>query len=1038
MSKRSVIRVLLAVFLTPFVLWAGQPAVTLKAQDGGQEFILCAPEDRIVAIMSRHGLTMVRTVDDHIRGVALVRGPVPQQQTNAIQGDTLDGATTQLIQSVRADPDVEHFDVNGPAVVTEIGASPQLNESIVQILDSLQHTTSTFFGNSVWTAYVAQPALNVIKLGDAHPLANGSGITVAVIDTGVDPHHPALQGVLVPGYDFTRDLAGPASEWSDLDESIVQILDSATVSPVDPNAPVPVNPSTVAMVDPATTAQVDVTQLPHAFGHGTMVAGLIHLVAPTAKIMPLKAFRADGSSNAFDIERAIYYAVDHGAKIINMSFSSVTTSAELTHAIDYATMHGVICLASAGNSGRRAVVFPAGYRNVMAIGSTTNTDVRSAFSNHGDHLVSLAAPGEALITLYPGRRYAAVSGTSFSTALVAGGAGLLSQLVPTVDFRQAGRWFDSGALKLPNGELGDGRLDLFETLRPHAPVGPPPDTTAPTVALTSPAASGTLNGVYPLAVNASDNVAVVGVQFKVDGVSLGEVTATPFSLNWDSTATANGAHALVAVARDAAGNQAEASVTITVANDTTAPAVTLTSPSAAATVAGSISLAATASDDIGVVGVRFTVDGLNVGAEDTTAPYSLTWNSATVANGTHAISAVARDAAGNSQTAASVSITVANDLTPPTVSIASPADAAIVTGSISLSATASDNVGVAGVQFTIDGVNAGVEDTAPPYEMSWNTTTVANGVHVIAAVARDAAGNSQVAASVGVTVNNDTAAPTVALTSPAATTTVSGSVVLDAAASDNVGVIGVQFTLDGANIGAEDTAAPYALAWNTLAVANGAHVIEAIARDAAGNTQVAASVSVTVNNDTTAPAVSVTNPIGGATVAGSLALSATATDNVGVVGVQFTLDGANIGAEDTAAPYALTWNSGSVANGTHVIGAIARDAAGNTQTAASVTINVNNDTTAPIVAIMSPAEAAIVGGSVSVTASASDNVAVAGVQFKLDGVNLGAEITTGPYEHVWDSTTAVNGAHVLTAVARDAAGNERTALTVAVVVTNLP
>jgi subtilisin family serine protease len=754
MSKRSVGRVLLAVFLMPFVLWAGQPAVTLRAQDGGQEFILCAPEDRIVAVMSRHGLTMVRTIDERIRGVALVRGPVPQQQTNAIQGDTLDSTTTQLIQAVRSDPDVEHFEVNGPAVVTEIGASPQLNESIVQILDSLQRTTSTFFGNSVWTAYVAQSALNVIKLGDAQQLASGNGIVVAVIDTGVDPHHPALQGALVPGYDFTRDLAGPGSEWADLNESIVQILDSASGSVLDPSAPVPVNPSTVAMVDPATAAQVDVTQLPHAFGHGTMVAGLVHLVAPAAKIMPLKAFRADGSSNAFDIERAIYYAVDHGAKIINMSFSSVTTSAELTHAIDYATMHGVICLASAGNSGRRAVVFPGGYRNVMAVGSTTNADARSVFSNHGDHLVSLAAPGEALITLYPGRRYAAVSGTSFSTALVAGGVGLLAQLVPTVDFRQAGRWFDSGAVKLPNVELGDGRLDLYETLRTHAPVGPPPDTTAPTVALTSPAASGTVNGVYPLAVNASDNVSVVAVQFKLDGVSVGEVTATPFSLNWDSTATANGAHALVAVARDAAGNQAEASVSITVANDTTAPAVTMTSPAAAATVAGSISLAVTASDDIGVAGVRFTVDGVNVGVEDTTAPYSLTWNSATVANGTHVIGAIARDAAGNTQTAGSVTITVGNDTTAPTVAIMSPADAAIVSGSVSVTASASDNVAVVGVQFKLDGVNLGAEVTTGPYEHVWDSTTVANGAHVLTAVARDAAGNQQTALSAAVVVTN--------------------------------------------------------------------------------------------------------------------------------------------------------------------------------------------------------------------------------------------------------------------------------------------
>jgi hypothetical protein len=415
------------------------------------------------------------------------------------------------------------------------------------------------------------------------------------------------------------------------------------------------------MVDPATAAQVDLTLLPPSFGHGTMVAGLIHVVAPTAKIMPLKAFNADGSSNAFDIERAIYYAVDHGAKIINMSFSSVTTSAELTHAIDYASMHGVICLASAGNAGRRAVVFPGGYRNVMAIGSTSMADLRSTFSNYGDHLVKIAAPGEMLITLYPGGRYAAVSGTSFSTALVAGGASLLSQLEPTVDYRRAARFFDDGAVKLPNGELGDGRVDLYEALRTLAPASttPAPDTTAPTVALTSPAASAAVAGVFPLAVNASDNVGVVGVQFKLDGVTLGEVTATPFDLTWDSTTATAGAHVLAAVARDAAGNASETSVNITVSNDTTPPTVTVTNPVGGATVAGTVTIGATASDNVGVVGVQFALDGVNLGPEITTGVYELAWNSAAAANGSHVLSVVARDPAGNQQTA-SITVIVTN------------------------------------------------------------------------------------------------------------------------------------------------------------------------------------------------------------------------------------------------------------------------------------------------------------------------------------------------------------------------------------------
>jgi thermitase len=700
MKNRSVARAALFVLVVvSMVSGIRHPLVTVAAteNDYGQQFILCAPEDRIAAVAGRHNLTVIRPVDEHIRSVVLVRGPVPQQQTNAVQGDTLDTATQQLLQEVRNDPDVQHFDLNGESAITELGQDLKLNESTIEILDSLEKTITAFFGQSVWTPYVAQPATGLLKLTQAQQMARGDGIVVAVIDTGVDPHHPALQGVVVPGYDFTRDVPD-ASEWSDLDESTIEILDSTGVSVLDPSAPVPVNGTTVAMVDSATLARVDVTRLPRAFGHGTMVAGLIHLVAPTAKIMPLKAFNADGSSNAFNVLRAIYYAVDHGAKVINMSFSSVTTSAELTHAIDYATSHGVLCLASAGNSGKRLVVFPAGYRNVIAVGATTMTDTRAAFSNHGDHLVKVAAPGEALITLYPGRRYAAVSGTSFSTALVTGGAALLAQRAPSLDFRSAGRFFDYGAVKVPELEMGDGRIDLREALKSFAPLPPPADTTAPTVTFASPAAGATVIGVYPLAVNTNDNVGVTSVQYRLDGVSLGDVTATPFGMNWDSKGALSGPHVLGAVARDAAGNQSETSVTINVSNDTTAPTVMVSSPAAGAIVRGLVTLGATASDNVGVVGVQFRLDGVNVGAEVTTAPYQLTWNSGSVANGEHVFVVVARDAAGNSTVAPSVRITVDTDTIAPTVAVTNPLGLTPVAGTITLAATAADNVGVAGVQ----------------------------------------------------------------------------------------------------------------------------------------------------------------------------------------------------------------------------------------------------------------------------------------------------------------------------------------------------
>jgi len=480
--------------------------------------------------------------------------------------------------------------------------------------------------------------------------------------------------------------------------------------------------------------------------------------------------------------------------------------------------------------------------------------------------------------------------------------------------------------------------------------------------------------------------------------------------------------------------------------DTTGPTVAITSPTSGASVSGTVNIVATASDDSGVAGVQFKVDGANVGAEDTVPPFAIAWNTAGVAGGDHTLVAVARDGAGNLSTSAPVVVLIAAaDSTPPTVSITSPANNASVSGTINIQASASDNVGVVGVQFKVDGANTGEEDTVAPYSYSLNTASLANGSHTLTAVARDAANNTATSAAVTINVNNvapDTTAPNVSISAPAGGATVSGTISLNAAASDNVGVAGVQFKVDGVNIGAEDTTSPYSVSWDTRTVSNGSHSITAVARDAAGNTRTSAAVSVTVNNtapDTTAPTVSISAPASGATVSGSVSLSATASDNVGVVGVQFKVDGANIGAEDSSSPYSVSWDTRTAANGSHSITAVARDAAGNTRTSAAVSVTVNNvglDTTAPTVSISAPAAGATVSGSVTLSASASDNVGVAGVQFKVDGVNVGAEDTTSPYSVSWDTQTAVNGSHAITAVARDAAGNTRSSAVVSVTVNN--
>jgi hypothetical protein len=562
-----------------------------------------------------------------------------------------------------------------------------------------------------------------------------------------------------------------------------------------------------------------------------------------------------------------------------------------------------------------------------------------------------------------------------------------------------------------------------------------PDVTPPTVNMTAPAA-GTVTGTINVTATANDNVGVAGVQFLLDGANLGtEDLTSPYSISWNTITATNGNHTLTARARDAAGNTTtSAGVAVTVNNDTQAPTVSITSP-AAGTVVGTINVSANASDNIGVAGVQFLLDGANLGTEVTTSPYTISWNTITAANGNHTLTARARDAAGNTTTSAGVAVTVNNDTQSPTVSITSPS-AGTVLGTINVSANASDNVGVAGVQFLLDGANLGTEVTTSPYTISWNTTTVADGSHTLTARARDAAGNTTTSAGVVVTVQNnppDIQPPTVSITAPAAGN-VSGTISVTASAADDVGVAGVQFLLDGANLGTEDIASPYSISWNTTTVTNGNHTLTARARDAAGNTTTSVPVAVTVNNDTQAPTVSITSPAAG-TVAGTINVDANASDNVGVAGVQFLLDGTNLGAEDVASPYSISWNTTTIADGSHTLTARARDAAGNTATSVSVVVTVKNDIQAPTVSITAPA-AGNVNGTINVTANANDNVGVAGVQFLLNGANLGAEDVASPYSVSWNTTTVTNGTYTLTARARDASGNTTTSAGVAVIVNN--
>jgi PKD repeat protein len=365
-----------------------------------------------------------------------------------------------------------------------------------------------------------------------------------------------------------------------------------------------------------------------------------------------------------------------------------------------------------------------------------------------------------------------------------------------------------------------------------------------------------------------------------------------------------------------------------------------------------------------------------------------------------------------------------------TAQVTAPSAGALVRGSVTVTATATDGVAITGVQLNVDGSPVGSPDTTSPYAFTWNTTAFTSGTHQLTVTATDVSGNSVTSSPVSVTVDN--VAPTVAVSAPAAGSVVAGTVTLTANASDNVAVAAVQFYVDNSAVGAADTTSPYTSSWDTTKLSDGSHVLTAKATDTAGNVTMSAPVTVTVDN--TAPAVSVSGPAAGSVVAGTVTLTANASDNVAVAAVQFYVDNSAVGSADTTSPYTSGWDTTKLSDGSHVLTAKATDTAGNVTTSAPVTVTVDN--TAPMVSVSGPAAGSAVSGTVNLTASASDNVAVAAVQFYVDNSPVGAADTTSPYTLGWDTTNLSDGSHVLTAKATDTAGNVTMSALVTVIVDN--
>ena len=451
----------------------------------------------------------------------------------------------------------------------------------------------------------------------------GEGVTVAVLDTGVDSTHLDLAANLVPGWNVVSNNA----DTSDI------------------------------------------------YGHGTMVAGTVAAlsnnalgvtsIAWNAKLMPVRITNDSSTGSAYlsDMAKGITWAADHGARVVNISYDG-SGSPTIDSAAQYLRSKGGLVVVAAGNSSANPGYAADPY--VIAASATDSADAKAGWSNYGNY-VDFAAPGVGIWTTTRGGGYGAVSGTSFASPTTAAVVALTMAANPKLGPAEVEAVLQATVNDLgtagwdPN--FGYGRVNAANAVT-KAATSTPGDTQAPAVAVSSPTAGSTVQGLVPVNVTATDNYGVMKVELYVNGALKATDTTAPYQFSWDTTGLANGSANVSAKAYDAASNQGlSTSVMVQVANglnDTVPPQTRINSPTAGAAVSGTVALSASATDNVQVTLVSLYVDGRLVCSGATSAACS--WSTRKATPGSHSVSATAKDAAGNTSSAL-VSVTIASTTT---------------------------------------------------------------------------------------------------------------------------------------------------------------------------------------------------------------------------------------------------------------------------------------------------------------------------------------------------------------------------------------
>ena len=590
------------------------------------------------------------------------------------------------------------------------------------------------------------------------------------------------------------------------------------------------------------------------------------------------------------------------------------------------------------------------------------------------------------------------------------------------------------------------------------------DTTPPTTpgnVSATPVSGSQINVAWSAS---TDNVGVTGYKVMRNG-SLAGSTTTALTYS-DTGLAASTTYSYTVEAVDAAGNVSPPSTAVTattLTSDTTPPTVSITAPTANATVSSTISVSATATDNVAVASVQFQLDGVNLGALLTVAPYAISWNTTTATNASHTLTAIATDTSGNAATSAAVAVTVSNASTgPPTQGLIGYWNFDEGSGTIAHDTSGSGYNGVVnGAVWTtgeINGAlsfNGGTAYVVTPNIALGSTFSVSAWVNPAVTKQIGYGRILETQYNGGLYLGTNSAGTKYKFIVNTGVGSTGGCGLVFGCAEGGAITAGwhlVTGTYDGTTatlyldgtVVASDTFTAPAITNLPLYVGryyaggygwNGSEDEVRLYSRALAGTEVSTLYASASSSDTTPPTtpgnVSAT-PVSGSQI--NVAWSAS-TDNVGVTGYKVMRNGSLAGSTTTALTYSDT---GLAASTTYSYTVEAVDAAGNVSppsTAVTAT-TLTSDTTPPTVSITAPTANATVSSTISVSATATDNVAVASVQFQLDGVNLGALLTVAPYAISWNTTTATNASHTLTAIATDTSGNAATSAAVAVTVSN--